>query len=206
MNDKDDLQSDAYRSLLLMSELEKNEPVSQREIAGRLGIAVGLVNSYLKNLVHKGFVQVKAYPRNRYAYLLTPKGFAEKSRLAYEQVSYFHKLFHVARNDSTSLFRQLVEQGIDGVSFCGVDEFTEIAYLSLRETGLGLLAVMDDARAGGRFLDLPIVSVAEGVGSGHLPVVLTSLRHSSQDRVRLTQLGVAATKIFGPIFGSDSEG
>jgi len=61
-------------------ELEKGEPISQREIAGRLGIALGRVNSYLKTLAAKGFVTVKAMPRNRFAYLLPPKGFAEKSR------------------------------------------------------------------------------------------------------------------------------
>jgi len=204
MNDKDDLQSDAYRSLLLMSELEKNEPVSQREIAGRLGIAVGLVNSYLKTLVHKGFVQVKAYPRNRYAYLLTPKGFAEKSRLAYEQVAYFHKLFHTARRDSSALFRRLHAEGISQVSFCGVDEFTEIAYLSLAEFGLKLVAVYDDLQAGSMFLRFPISPFADI--NGGVPIVITSFRHADSCREYLLSAGIAPDVVHGPIFGVYEEG
>src|SRR5512145_3156932 len=130
-NDQENL-----RALLLMAELEDGRPISQREIAGRLGIALGLVNAYLKTLMKKGFVQVQAYPRNRYAYLLTPRGFAEKSRLAYQHLSNFHKLYRITRDDSLGIFLGLRERGVRRVAFCGVDDLTEIAYLSLREAQL----------------------------------------------------------------------
>ena len=54
---------------------------SQRRIAEELGIALGLVNAYLKRCVKKGLVKVSQAPARRYAYYLTPQGFAEKSRL-----------------------------------------------------------------------------------------------------------------------------
>lgn len=201
MNDKQNHKNIDVQALKLMDELEAGEPISQREMASRLGIALGLVNSYLKTLVHKGFVQVKAFPRNRCAYLLTPEGFVEKSRLAYQQVSYFHKLFRTARQDSLKLFLQLKSQGVTRLSFCGVDEFTEIAYLSLCETGLSLVSVMDNRQAGERFLDLPVISLAAGLAAGRHPVVLTSLRHSEVDRQQLLTLGADKADIFGPIFG-----
>ncbi|HEY6874619.1 MAG TPA: winged helix-turn-helix transcriptional regulator, partial [Geobacteraceae bacterium] len=74
MNAHDERMLDTYRSFLLISEIAKEESLSQRELAQRLGIALGLVNSYLKNLVAKGFVRVRNFPPNRYAYLLTPQG------------------------------------------------------------------------------------------------------------------------------------
>ena len=40
------------------------------------------------------------------------------------------------------------------IAFCGVDEVTEIAYLSLRETDLRLVAVMDDAAWGQDFFGI----------------------------------------------------
>src|SRR5512133_1147376 len=98
---------DSYRSFLLLSEIAGDEPLSQREISRRLGIAVGLVNSYLKNLVAKGYVRVKNFPSNRYAYLLTPQGIAEKSRLAYQHLSYFTNLYTVARQGYLDLFLRL---------------------------------------------------------------------------------------------------
>mgnify|MGYP001418030657 CR=1 FL=1 len=80
MNDKKSDQ-DAFRTVQLMNELENGDAISQRELANRLGIAVGLVNSYLKNLAAKGWIRIKNYPRNRYAYLLTPKGLPKNQSL-----------------------------------------------------------------------------------------------------------------------------
>jgi len=125
---------DTYRALLLMAEIGKDESLSQRELARRVGIALGLVNSYLKNLVAKGFVRVKNFPKNRYSYLLTPKGVAEKSRLAYQHLSYFTNLYTIARQDYVKLFKGLAAKGVEKVVFCGVDEVTEIAWFSLQGT------------------------------------------------------------------------
>lgn len=198
--------SEGFRSLLLMDELEGGTPISQREIAGRLGVAVGLVNAYLKTLVNKGFVVVKAYPRNRYAYLLTPAGFVEKSRLACEQFTHYHKLFRLMRQDSLKLFLHLRQEGVREVAFCGLDEFTEVAYLSLCEARLGLVAMIDDDRAGEQFLGHSVVSLSEGVSAGGAPVVLTSLRQNERYRETLSRLGVGAEKVFGPIFGEAAFG
>lgn len=193
---------DTFRSLQLMSELEAGEPISQREIARRLGVAVGLVNSYLKTLVHKGFVQVKAYPCNRYAYLLTPQGLVEKSRLALDQLTYYHKLFRMTRQDSLDLFRRLHGLGVCGVSFCGIDEFTEIAYLSLREAQIELISVMDDRKAGERFVDQLVLPLGSAPGQGSHPVVFTSLREPDRYRAELLRLGLPPELIHTPVLGA----
>lgn len=178
MNTVHEKDTDSYRSFLLMSEIAKDEPLSQRELASRVGIALGLVNSYLKNLVAKGYVRVKAFPRNRYAYLLTPQGIAEKSRLAYEHLSYFTSLYRVARQDFLTLFWQLKAEGVTRVAFCGVDEVAEIAYLSLRETGLELALVMDEADEGRQFFGKPVVSIPHGLLAGNYRIVITSFKRS----------------------------
>lgn len=195
MNKVNEQNQDSYRELLLMSELEDGAPVSQREIAGRLGIALGLVNNYLKNLAKKGYVQVKAYPRNRFAYLLTPKGLAEKSRLAYQQVTYFHRLFRTFREDSLRLFAQLKNQGIEQVYFCGIDEFTETVYLSLQETGIDLLGVLDGAKAGELFVNRPIESFWDELPDAAVQVVVTSFRDADSIQERLLGLGLPEANI-----------
>lgn len=187
---------DSSRSLQLLSEISGDEPLSQREISRRLGIAVGLVNSYLKNLVSKGFVRVKDFPSNRYAYLLTPQGLAEKSRLAYQHLSYFTSLYTVARQDYLDLFRRLEQSGVREVVFCGVDEVAEVAYLSLQETGLELVAVMDNDRSGEQFFGLSIVALAEGARELRAPVVISSLKRKDQLTETLHGLGVAGGRIF----------
>ncbi|MBC7964113.1 MAG: winged helix-turn-helix transcriptional regulator [Steroidobacteraceae bacterium] len=196
MNDVTEKPLDSSRSLQLLSEISGEEPLSQRELSRRLGIAVGLVNSYLKNLVSKGFVRVKNFPSNRYAYLLTPQGLAEKSRLAYQHLSYFTSLYTVARQDYLELFRRLEESGVQEVVFCGVDEVAEVAYLSLKETGLELLAVMDDGRQVDLFFGLQVVSLSEGVREECAPVVISSLKRRDELVRVLRSLGVADGRIF----------
>jgi DNA-binding MarR family transcriptional regulator len=188
MNDHGEKSLDTYRSFLLLSEIAGNEPLSQREISRRLGIAVGLVNSYLKNLVSKGYVRVKDFPRNRYAYLLTPQGFAEKSRLAYQHLSYFTGLYTVARQDYLDLFRSLEADGVQEVVFCGVDEVAEIAYLSLQETSVQLLMVMDQGGPHpGDFFGKPVAPIAAPLT---LPVIITSLKRREVLREALAQAGI----------------
>jgi DNA-binding MarR family transcriptional regulator len=186
---------DSYRSFLLLSEIVGEEPLSQREISRRLGIAVGLVNSYLKNLVSKGFVRVKDFPSNRYAYLLTPQGLAEKSRLAYQHLSYFTNLYTVARQDYLELFRRLELEGIRQVAFCGVDEVAEIAYLSLRDTGIELAMVIDSVNEGSDFFGKTVQAV-KGVSA--LPVIITSLKRSDTLVEYLMKAGVDGNLIYSP--------
>lgn len=196
MNDATQKPLDSSRSLQLLSEISGEEPLSQRELSRRLGIAVGLVNSYLKNLVSKGFVRVKNFPSNRYAYLLTPQGLAEKSRLAYQHLSYFTSLYTVARQDYLDLFRRLEAAGVREVIFCGVDEVAEVAYLSLRETGLELMAVMDDDRSGDFFFGVEVVPIANVVPEMSTPVVVSSLKRREELKEKLNGLGVAGARVF----------
>ncbi len=195
---------EAYRTLQLMNELEQDDSISQRELAGRLGVAVGLVNSYLKNLAAKGFLRVKNYPRNRYAYLLTPKGLAEKSRLAYQHMHYFNNLYTVVRRDYLNLFLQLQKDGTNSVIFCGVDEVAEIASLSLQEVGLALSAVIDTPVVRTDFLGSTVQVLESWQVVDDLPIVLTSLKRSDSLRQKLLEHGVAEERVFAPRGAVDS--
>lgn len=65
--------------------LQENPEMSQRELAGHVGISVGSVHYLLNALVDKGLVKLgnfsAAEDKRRYAYILTPKGVAEKAAL-----------------------------------------------------------------------------------------------------------------------------
>ena len=187
---------ESFRALQLMNELEAGELVSQRELANRLGIAVGLVNSYLKNFVAKGYVRVKSFPRNRYAYLLTPKGFAEKGRLAFQHLNYFTSLYTTTRRDYLELFRNLKAEGMNAVVFCGVDEVAEIAYLSLQEAGLTLGAITDEPGTAELFFGRRVESIDAIHASGH-PIVISTLKRRGRLLTKLRELGVDGARIVG---------
>jgi len=65
--------------------LEVNPHLTQRELSKSLGVSLGGVNYCLNALVAKGSVKIQNFKNNKnkwvYAYLLTPKGIAEKAAL-----------------------------------------------------------------------------------------------------------------------------
>src|SRR3984893_6520862 len=85
--------------LELLTSVEQDGDRSQRHIAAELGIALGLVNAYLKRCVKKGLVKVRDAPARRYAYYLTPHGFAEKSRLTVQYLTDSFSFFRLAKAD-----------------------------------------------------------------------------------------------------------
>src|SRR6201985_1107437 len=89
----------------LLTSVEQDGQRSQRYIAAELGIALGLVNAYLKRCVKKGLSKVHDAPAHRYAYYLTPQGFAEKSRLTVEYLSSSFSFFRHAKADCTRVFQ-----------------------------------------------------------------------------------------------------
>lgn len=69
----------------VMRLLEEEPHLSQRDIAARLNISLGIVNYCLRALVDKGQVKIRNFRaagnKLRYAYILTPKGIAAKTAL-----------------------------------------------------------------------------------------------------------------------------
>ena len=69
----------------ILKSLEKNPALSQRQLSAELGFSLGKVNFCMKALVGKGCLKVNNFRtsnnKRAYAYLLTPLGVEEKSRM-----------------------------------------------------------------------------------------------------------------------------
>lgn len=152
-------EAEQYRSLQILQELANDDSLTQRDLSSRLGIALGLVNSYIKNLVKKGYITVKAIPTKRYAYYLTPQGFTEKTRLTYHMLQDYTNIYRQARKSLQTLFRDLQEQGVKTVVFAGADEVAEIAYITLQETGIELVGVVDSESKEKQFFNKNVLSI-----------------------------------------------
>jgi EPS-associated MarR family transcriptional regulator len=77
------LQEDTHFRVLSL--LEQNPDMSQRDLAKALGVSLGGVNYSLKALMDRGMVKVQNFSKSErklaYAYVLTPQGLAEKTKL-----------------------------------------------------------------------------------------------------------------------------
>jgi DNA-binding MarR family transcriptional regulator len=195
-NDKKRANHDSYKSLLLLDEISKGNPLSQRDLSRKLNIALGLVNSYIKNLISKGYITIKDIPSKRYTYYLTAKGITEKSRLTYEHLQNFTSLYKVARKDFRSLFINLEKEGIKKVAFCGVDEITEIAYISLQETRLELAGIFDNVNAGKDFFGYSILSLEDIMSAEFEIIIITSFQNSDTFSHFLVERGIKEEQIF----------
>jgi EPS-associated MarR family transcriptional regulator len=75
----------------VMTLFEVHPAISQRDVAERIGISLGTVNSCVKELIGNGWleaVQVKAgHHKAAHYYLLTPRGHTEKARLAMRRLA-----------------------------------------------------------------------------------------------------------------------
>ena len=71
----------------MLQAVEESSDVTQRHLAQSMGVALGLANSNLRRCARKGLIKVQQAPADRYLYYLTPKGFAEKSRLTADYLS-----------------------------------------------------------------------------------------------------------------------
>ena len=142
----------------LLTSIERNSAITQRKLAGDLGIALGLANSYLRRCVRKGLIKIGQVPLNRYAYYLTPQGFAEKSRLTAEYLTVSFNFFRRARSDCAELLQECAALGWSRVALCGAGDLAEVAVLSAGESEIEVVCVIDAARAGGRCISVPIVA------------------------------------------------
>ncbi|MHB8840885.1 MAG: winged helix-turn-helix transcriptional regulator [Candidatus Aquicultor sp.] len=149
--------------LRALEEIEKNPKISQRELSNRLGVALGITNSLLKNLVHKGLVKIRGENNRSLTYHLTHAGVLAKSRLAMRWTLNTIEFYRQARRDIADRLEDVARQGVASVLLYGVNELTEVAIIVSSEVGLKVLGIINDEKAGAVkvILEYPAVKLDE---------------------------------------------
>jgi DNA-binding MarR family transcriptional regulator len=181
----------------LLESVERDGAQSQRKLASDLGIALGLVNAYLKRCVKKGLVKIGQAPARRYAYYLTPHGFAEKSRLTVEYLSSSFSFFRRAREDCAAVLKAARARGWDRIALIGVSDLAEIATICALEQGITIVAVVDAKARQDRFVGTPVVASLDAVPGGFDALVITDLTFT-RDAVNAALTALEAERVFVP--------
>lgn len=186
----------------VLSVVENDAKVTQRGLSSQLGIALGLANGVLKRCVRKGLIKIANAPLNRYAYYLTPSGFAEKSRLTAEYLRLSFDLFRDSRRQYGELFEALRRRGRTRVALMGASELAEAALLSAREAGVEIAGICDPTRAGEPFLGFALTAAPQDCAS---PVEAIAICDMSDPRAAresalaaAAALGLAAEDVVAP--------
>ncbi|UPJ51956.1 winged helix-turn-helix transcriptional regulator [Bradyrhizobium sp. 200] len=181
-----DREVDSGIILGLLKSVEQDGGQSQRRLATELGIALGLVNAYLKRCVSKGLVKVQNVPARRYAYYLTPQGFAEKSRLTVDYLTSSFSFFREAKADCLVMFEAGRLLGFKSVVLVGRSDLAEIAVICGIECQIEIVALVDPKSAPGHFLGVPVAASFDEVTKSFDAVAITDLEdaYGSWDRAR----------------------
>ena len=184
--------AEASRIMLgLLDAVEQDRAHSQRHLASELGIALGLVNAYLKRCMKKGLVKVRQAPARRYAYYLTPQGFAEKSRLTVEYLSYSFGFFRQAKTDCSDLFRVAKARGVRRVLLVGQSDLAEIAALCAMEHAIIIVGVVQPEAGQESFIGLPVFEQLEAVADAFDAVLITDVNNARAScELAIERLGI----------------
>ena len=165
--------------------------VTQRHVARELGIALGLVNAYLKRCIRKGLIKVSQVPHRRYAYYLTPSGFAEKSRLTADYLAHSFAFFRGARSQCAEIFTSNAARGQRRIALVGAGELAEIANLVAREHPIEIAGIV------------PVTGVGENLPAaiaalGQVDAFMVTALDRPQDVFDIVRQHVAAERLYAP--------
>jgi DNA-binding MarR family transcriptional regulator len=164
----------------LLESIERNSVQSQRKLAAELGVALGLVNIYIRRCVKKGLLKIGTAPAGRYAYYITPQGFAEKARLTLDYLSYSFDLFRRARADCVEVFDVARSRNFQRIIVAGVSDLTEVAAICARESGIHVVAIVDGRSALSTFAGYSVVASFDRVEGAFDAVLVADLNNAKE--------------------------
>lgn len=198
----------SHQDYQILRAVADERPVTQRVIASELGIALGLANLRVKRLTERGCIEVIRQPGNHLEYRITERGFEEKARLESERLQQAIAWYGEARSQLRDGLERLsrewpsTEDGpgcVKPIVFYGTGILAEIAFVSLQETDLSLVGVVDHRE--GSFFGLPVhhpsrLSGLDLAGSRFERLVVTTIGAKRIVRAELAEQGVRDDQIF----------
>lgn len=180
----------------VLASIERGEVVTQAALTRRIGVSIGLINALLRRAITKGYVKTRQVPYKRYAYYLTPRGFAEKSRLVAEYLDRSFHLFRVARAEYADIYGEAHKAGLTRLVLVGGGDLAEIAVLAAWGEGATLVGIVDPRSNEARRFGLPVL---RSIGEADRPdaIVITDSKNPQATYDDATSV-LDAWRVFAP--------
>ena len=140
-------------------ELKQNPSLTQRSLARKLKLSLGLTNSILKNLINRGWIKAKKDTGRKLLYIITPQGMANVSRLMYTRFQETLHYYHYTKDLLTAYLIKLYQQGEKTINIYGTGQLAEITYYAGISTPLKLDAIISDDPSKEKFLGHQTISM-----------------------------------------------
>ncbi len=111
---------------LLLDFISKKSSISQRELARKTGISLGLINVILKRLIKAGYLRASQLNKRKLEYLLTPQGFIETAKKTYDYTINTIRSYKMLEANLSKLLKDLHRSGYDYFSIHGDGELRDL--------------------------------------------------------------------------------
>ena len=201
---KDPLGNISDRELNILTEVHREPGINQRELARRVGIALGMTNLLLHNLAKKGYLRINRAGWRHFLYNVTPDGISRKVQLT---LAYVQRFLYDYQKVRQTLREQLETQFLNAesrVAIYGTGELAELLFLGLKEFGIEEVDVFAQSElAGGKFLGMPVRALSLFRSAEYDRIVVAYLEGADQQIRPLLELGISPEKLI--ILFNDSE-
>ena len=183
-----------YRELRLLQEVRRTPEISQRSLAHKVGIALGLTNVLLRNLAEKGYIRITRAGWRRWLYTLTPTGFSRKIRLTVAYIHRFLDQYQIVKGELGEELALLDLNEESHVAIYGTGEFAELVFMGLKSAGIEEVDVLAPV-GGGKFLGVPVRDISQLRPDDYDRVLISRLDDGEQSRAELLNQGVPLDKV-----------
>jgi len=116
----------------IIEEISRDKRLTQRELSARTKLSLGAVNVIIKRLVRRGFLKTVNLNPKKVEYIITPKGFTEKTNKSYRYVQKTIDLVRRVREEIARIVLDEYNRGQKKFVVLGDDDLADIIELALK--------------------------------------------------------------------------
>src|SRR3989338_10379731 len=110
----------------ILENISRNRSLSQRELAKKTLISLGLINVILKRFIKIGYIKVSHVNKRKMEYTLTPNGLQETARKNQEEATQTIRKYKTIQTMLAKLLQELHQSGYDYFSIHGDGELRDL--------------------------------------------------------------------------------
>lgn len=153
------------KEYLILSQIDGERELSQRDLSRRTGLSLGTVNILLKKMTREGLVKMESIPANRVVYMLTPKGIMEKAEKTLRYVKRHYAALSEARAKMREALSVLLAAHEQLYVLVPDDEMGHLVRLAVQELGApGVVLIRDPDEVGDAAHPLVICDLPPEIG------------------------------------------
>lgn len=187
------------KTFLLLEAIGEDKSISQRDLARKLKISLGLVNLVINKLLIEGLFKTSKRSNNRIRYSLNPKGITKKTELSRKYFSYLMGYYKEMKKRISDFLAELSKSGKRKIILYGADELCEIVCIVIGDNHLCEVEIIDDNKAGRRLCGIAVSETNIIKTSNYDAIILLNVENASYYYNELVNRGVPSNKIFSII-------